>query len=258
MKNKKKVVIITAVVLAVLITALLLIRPISKMLSRVNTEEIPEGYATYNASRYFFRFEYPKEWVVNTDAAGFGFMSDSDSGLVAKLVPAKYVSVSGTEAPAETAGQTDAAEENGITVTDPSASVRFYYRNFEEKPLSLDEAFLVYSEELRSGTLFGDGADSVYVLGEKTSYTGDHETFYRIEYTCERSLAGETQEDTDEEDPVTQKTAYRGELYVAVRSMAYYAVVFEYEAEKSGLPVVPYAAEFDVIIKSFRFSVFED
>ena len=249
MKQKKKIVIITAIILAVLLVALLLIRPISRMLGRVITEEIPEGYATYNASRYFFRFEYPEEWVVNTDIAGFGFLSDSGTGLVVQLLPAKSVSDD----------LSDSAEAPGITVTDSSVSVRFYYRNFQDTALSLEEAFREYSDALTGGTLLGDGEDSVYVTGERTEFTGDHETFYRIEYTCERSISQKTdEEEADAPEETVEKVEYRGELYVAVRSMAYYAVVFEYEADKSGLPIVPYTTEFDTIIKSFRFSVFED
>ena len=45
-----------------------------------------EGYAMFNASRYFFRYYYPEDWI--TDRETDGFLMNKETGLVGTLVPA--------------------------------------------------------------------------------------------------------------------------------------------------------------------------
>lgn len=266
MKQAKRIILVAAVILTVLVAVLLMIRPVSNMLDGMAEEEIPAGYATYNASRYFFRFDYPEEWVVSTDTSGFGFLSDRDTGLVVTVTPARRIAATaGNEATAgngETAGSPGTpAQQTGetlIPVLDETSSVRFFYRNFEEKPLTREEAFRLFTEALTDGSLLGDGEQGLYTLGESSEFTGEHETFLRASYTCERSTAVPDGEDEETPEAGAGKTFFRGEIYVAVRSMACYAVVFESEAKAGGLPISSYVTEFDTMIKSFRFSVFDD
>ncbi len=60
--------------------------PVIKELERVIDDKPPEGKLTFNASRYFFRYDYPEDWSAEKGQGGF-FM-DRETGLVSVLTPA--------------------------------------------------------------------------------------------------------------------------------------------------------------------------
>ncbi len=79
-------------VFAVLIIAALIAIPLAKGIKKVIRDEEMEGYNTFNASRYFFRFDYPEEWPAEKETNGF--LLDPESGLVCTVSPAETVKIS--------------------------------------------------------------------------------------------------------------------------------------------------------------------
>ena len=59
--------------------------PMVKELERVIEDKPPEGKLTFNASRYFFRYDYPENWAAEKGQGGF--LMDRESGLVSVLTP---------------------------------------------------------------------------------------------------------------------------------------------------------------------------
>lgn len=216
---------IASSVLAVVIAALLLIKPIAGRINNAVADEVPEGYKTYNASRYFFRFEYPENWLVKTDSAGFGFMYDNDTGLVLKAMPAEYTGA----APANNdAQESDNTEKEDNLVVDETAAVRIYYRDFKDgRVLNSEEAFNEFISEINAGLMYGENAAADYSFDKAEIYNGRNETFFSAYYTC-KAAAEDTSDDKEAskgessaKNDEIRDTPIRGRVFVAARSMAY-------------------------------------
>ncbi len=271
-KKKKKLIqtlCIALAVVAVVVALLLIIPPIVKKVDKAISEDLPAGYVTYNASRYFFRIDYPEGWNVANDTAGYGFLQDKEKGLVVTIAPKESAGEEGTDEP-ENNDINDIVEKRDEMFN--SASARFYYRGFEDdKVLDSKAAFTAFSEELKAGLLIGDGDESVEInIGKATTYSGLNETFYKadISYKIKATVKLEADIEPDGEsdeaaspDELTETKevikSYKGTVYVSARSMAYCAAVIVYDTEDAAL-YTAHKDEFKAVIDSFRFSVFED
>ena len=243
-KRKKQIVqacCIAGAIVVVIIIVMLLINPITKKIEGEISEDVPLGYVTYNASRYFFRFDYKEGWYVKTDTGEFGFMQDPDRGLVVSLYPSSGDSL-----------------DDAVETQRPSADVLpnnyetgyfadFYYREFpDNKALTPGEAFASFCAELDPAFLSkGNGTVTDIKLGKSETYKGRNEEFCagKIEYTV-----------TDEEGIEKQ---FGGKVYVSVRSMSYCAIVVCCDSGEEQL-YIDNEASFKTTVDSFRFSVFDD
>lgn len=145
--------------------------PVWSRIKRVITETPEEGHTTFNASRYFFRVDYPTEWFVNREQNGF--LLDDAKGLVAEISPA--------------------AEADGDKVIDENVKISFYYR---ADGVTLEEAsqeFLSAFKNYYPGIEFGE-PDLVNIESQKTTlvaydFTSDEGKTSGTLYVATRSMA---------------------------------------------------------------------
>ncbi len=243
-KRKKQIIqasIIAGAVVVVIIVVMLLINPITKKIEGEISEDVPLGFVTYNASRYFFRFDYKEGWYVKTDTGEFGFMQDPDSGLVVSLYPSSGDNTDNTETTQRPSG--DVLPNNYET----GYFADFYYREFpDNKALTPGEAFTSFCAELDPAFLSkGNGTVTDVKLGKSETYKGRNEEFCsgKIEYTI-----------TDGEG---NEKHFSGKVYVSVRSMSYCAILVCCDLGDEQL-YIDNEASFKTTVDSFRFSVFDD
>lgn len=185
----------------------------------------------HNAERYFFRVGYPEDWAA--EAGPNNFFLDKDTGLVLNLYPL-IKSPDATPIPQETE-QEDVQEP---LVRDETASISFYYRPIEEdEEMDLQTAMEKALEELMASgkNITEDNISAVM------DYESEKTVFKKVSYTYMKNLF-----------PV------KGDMYVAVRKMCYYIII--YEAEHDVLAGSSYNKYKDVageIIDDFRLSVFD-
>ena len=257
-KQKKKfiqTVCIALAVIAVIIVAAVVIPSVLKGLDGSSEAELPEGYVTYNASRYFFRFDYPETWRVETDSSGFGFMQEPEKGLVVTLVPAVKSGSTGENNTADSAADAEDTSESAEHKYAEGITERFYYRDFSDgKKLDSKAAFDAFSSEISEGLLCSSGEQLVSSnVSTQVQYVGSNEIFYRADITY--TVSSETVNDAGEK--ITAEKTYKGEMFVCARSMAYCAVVVSYDSENE-LQYKEFKKELADAADSFRFSVFDD
>lgn len=212
---------------------------------------------THNASRYFFRFGYPDDWVVEGDINGFGFMNDSEKGIVVKAYPkAEFEKINADSEGIMSGAEEDSEESTSIIKSEEvSTVINFFYREISDGEISSSkEACENFVDEFSKAIVnLESGQMAEYEFSEVTEYVADNVTFYCVSYTCEIY-----KEHTDEGD-VQRETlnTVSGEIYVAARSMAYYAINFETELSKKSNEYDSYHKDFINILNDFRFSVFD-
>jgi len=251
--KKKKSIIQTAcialAVIVVIIVAAVVIPAIIRGVRGTSESALPDGYVTYNASRYFFRFDHPEHWRTETDSAGFGYMQKPDKGLVVTLVPATLREKNDGE------GQPENSSETADVDVADGVSERFYYRAFGEgKVLDSKSSFAAFAEEISKGVLCEDGETLVSAkVASPVEYIGTNEKFYRanVTYTVKADVADENGETLS-----TEKT-YNGEVFVSSRSMAYCSVIITYDSSFEDV-YKKFKKDLVDAADSFRFSVFED
>ncbi len=191
------------------------------------TDEGPgEGLVTYNASRYFFRFDHPEDW--QTEKQQYGFLMNEETGLVVTLTPAVK-----TENP---------AGGDGITVRHDAVKISFYYNipeGMDLKNADLDRVMDYYQDRLRSGLLGKDtGIIQMDSFVDKVNVESEKTELYSVDFRAMRD--GES---------------VYGTLYCAKRARNVCAVVLTYTS----------IAEFETfreevfdVVRSFRLTVFDD
>jgi hypothetical protein len=185
----------------------------------------------HNAERYFFRVGYPEDWAA--EAGANNFFLDKDTGLVLNLYPL-IKSSDATPIPQET-GQEDVQDP---MVRDETAIISFFYRPIEKgEEMDLKQAMdIALAELMESGkNITEDNISSIM------DYESEKTVFKKVSYTYMKNLF-----------PV------KGDMYVAVRQMCYYIII--YEAEHDVLAGSSYNKYKDVageIIDDFRLSVFD-
>ncbi|MBQ7445519.1 MAG: hypothetical protein IJS71_06255 [Clostridia bacterium] len=214
--------------LFVLVVALAFTWPLLVELERSLTEQGPgEGLVTFNASRYFFRFDHPEDW--QTDKSPNGFFLDKDTGLVVTLTPAVKVKAANED------------EEDVVTRHD-KVKISFFYHvpDFDPKSASLDKVMIYYQDKLRSGML-GSSVTVTEISSsvDKTNVGSEQTELYAVDF---RGTSAET-------------GSFSGTLYVAKRAKCVYAVVVikqslsEYEQFRENI---------EDVLRSFRLTVLSD
>lgn len=237
-KRKKQIIqacCIAGAVVLIIVLVMALINPIADSIDNEISDDVPVGYVTYNASRYFFRFDHKEGWYVKNDTGEFGFMQDAEKGLVVSLYPPETAEEQATEAPE------DEVQDDGTVKYDDRVFVNFYYRDFDEgEKFNNSDAYSDFVSEINSGALGEQYSTATF--GKTSVYKGRNEEF------CCSSV--------EFIDKTTNNTI-NGTLYVSARSMAYCAVLVCYDNEADDL-----YKEYEEILKttvdSFRFSVFDD
>lgn len=127
--------------LAVIVVVMIAVLAIS-FISFFKTEETDEAEekkpydSMYNASRYFFRVFYPDDWDVSSDS--YGFLLNSDDGLVLELYPLQKILATPVPTPAVTATPVPSSPTSSATI-DPRAGMErnsdltmyFYYKEYD-------------------------------------------------------------------------------------------------------------------------------
>lgn len=187
----------------------------------------------YNASRYFFRVGHPEDW--DDESGAYGFMLDEATGHVFNLFPL-IKSPAATAVPTAQPGSTPLPEP---MERDDTCTVSFYYFPFD-KEAEFDLADLINSEiEKLLSSDKGITEDDIGTVTEITTQKGV--TFKTFTYTYKPG-----------------SFPYKGEMYVAMRSMAYYIIIFEAEHDTlGGSSYNKYKDTVHEIIEDFRFSVFD-
>ncbi len=183
----------------------------------------------FNGSRYFFRVGYPNEWAINSGANGF--LIDENSGLVLEMYPL----IKTQETPMPSAESTAAPETN---VRDETALINIYYRPIEkDNIIDLEQALDIAMKELSES----DRNIEENEISSATELETKNTKFKKVTYSYKNGTF-----------PV------KGEMYVAVRSMAYYIIIFEAENDIfAGSSFIKYKDTFYKILEDFRFSVFD-
>ena len=196
-----------------------------------------EGLVTYNASRYFFRFDYPKEWI--TEYGQNGFLLDKESGLVVNLVPAVKVPVAGND-------------DDGVVTRYENIKLSFFYNvpsdigskyakdkdgNYPEVPVR--DLMDYYTKRLRNGL--------VPEVGIVTKISYDYVEFEVEDEKTELYAADFT--------ATKDGSSLYGTLYCARRAKAVYAIVLTY---KSPYEFMTFSERVLGILSSFRLTVLAD
>lgn len=185
----------------------------------------------HNAERYFFRVGYPEDWAA--EAGANNFFLDKETGLVLNLYP-MIKSPDATPLPQAT----NEEDFKDPLVRDETCVISFYYRAIEaDEEMDLQKAMNLAINELMGS----DKNISAENLSPVMDYQSEKATFKKVTYTYMRNLF-----------PV------KGEMYVAVRKMCFYIIVFEAEHDVlAGSSYNKYKDVANEIINDFRFSVFE-
>lgn len=255
--NRKTIIILSVIVCIVVIIALFSnsLRDVVKEAIKPDESKLSQ---TYNASRYFFRVGYPDDWYVEEDANGFGFKKDNEKGLVIRMLNKNdsAKTVVNSQMPSATDGNT--VTEVPTLENDYTTVINFFYRGIKDgEKLSNLDACKRYMDELVAGLMYGDEFEIRYEFSDISEYTADNLKFSFVEYKCMvYAKAGDSENvDFDTAEPIK---VFTGDLYVAARSMAYYAINFETELDSDSAEYTDYKKDFMNILNDFRFSVFDD
>lgn len=252
--NRKTIIIVSAIV-TVIVILLLFSNSLRDMVKEAVKPDESKLSQTYNASRYFFRVGYPDDWYVEKDANGFGFKSDNDKGIVIRMYNSEDSSVKSE--PITTPANQENPEEKLID-NDYSTVINFFYRGITDgKTLTNLDACKKYMDEFAAGIMFDDDINVRYEFSDISEFTADNVTFSFVEYKC---LVYGKNDDSESADGGSSEPVkvFTGDLYVASRSMAYYAINFETELDQSDAKYSEYRKDFVNILNDFRFSVFDD
>ena len=185
-----------------------------------------EGLVTYNASRYFFRFDYPKDWI--TEREQNGFLLDKDSGLVVELIPAT---------------RQEAAAEGGddIITRYEGIQLSFYYgvpSEFYPGNVTADRVLTYYKDKLRAG--MADGVYNVDFLSfvDEVNVENENTELISVDFTA-----------------YCDGKKINGTMYCAKRNKCVYAITVIHD---SYAEYNTFREEIDNILKSFRLTVLSD
>lgn len=186
----------------------------------------------HNAERFFFRVGYPEEW--DSEAGSYNFFLEDSTGLVLNLFPL-------VESPDATA--IPVTDENATPLPEPlvrdeTAILSFYYREIkEDEEIDLSTAMEMAISELLESEKNIKEED----LSSITEVETDNVLLKKVSYTY-----------------IPNVFPVKGDMYVAVRKMCYYIIVFEAEHDVlAGSSYNKYKDTVDEIISDFRFSVFD-
>lgn len=184
----------------------------------------------HNSPRYFFRIKDLENWEL--EAGSNNFMLDDEKQLVLRLHPL-------IENPDKTPlniGDEDVEEPK---IWDKTATVSVYYFPIEEGlELELSDAMNITINRLLESDMNVETDQLTTIMPYRT----DHLEFSTIGFTYFKDL-------------IPQK----GEIYVVIRSIAYYVIFIEAENDLiAGSSYNRYKDNFKEIIDSFILSVFED
>ncbi len=199
--------------------------PMVKELERVIEDKPPEGKLTFNASRYFFRYDYPENWAAEKGQGGF--LMDRESGLVSVLTP--------TVATKDMDGVVFSLQKyDGV-------KVRFYYLaedGVDYANVTLQEVLEIWEKRIREGLISGDysgfqftPADIINVGSENT----DLYSSYFKGYGDEANIYGY--------------------VYCAKRPKCCYMVMVTYDKTEE---FSMFKSEIEDVVKSFRLTVLAD
>ncbi|MCR5056102.1 MAG: hypothetical protein K6B54_04255 [Clostridia bacterium] len=198
-----------------------------------------EGLLTYNASRYFFRIDYPENWVKEENQNGF--LLNKENGLVARFTPARKDYPGGDE--------TD--EDDAVLTRYDTVNVSFFYNvpsdvksvyGVKSGGVNLvPAADLVdfYTERLRTGVLI-KGVTGLSITSRAQLYE-DEEA--KTELYCTKFMAA------------GDDGSFSGVLYCASRPKAVYAILVTYSSVRDFELV---EEEIYPVISSFRMTVLND
>lgn len=234
--------------------------------TKVPEEKFPN---LYNASRFFFRIYYPDGWMV--EGENYGFIQDSDSGLVAEMYPTIETEITAAD------GIVSKTQER-----DPILTARFYYREFTDEQRADVSDILSMVTPNPSSKITGENDLLSSHLNPKVVNRIAEDVFeeYELKYGAFNDFKISALKDYATDDilfkyftvsyTVTQLSPERMQVedvihsvdvYVAARSINYVIIVYDgtYHGEESprnGYTL--YRKPFLEILEEFRFSVFED
>jgi len=223
-KNTKvKTVWVVVAIIVLIVVAIAVSIPFYGKYEQIKEQELPEGYVTYNASRYFFRFDRPTEWLVTNDS--HGFLLDSDLGLVCKMNP----TIIGTK-------------EGEDTILFDSIEVNFFYREIEDynnTEVSYEDIALEFENLISLGKIFPKITGNVsFGVLNLNAVENTHNELCAVEFST-----------------MIDEDYFRGVMYLAKRPKAYYCVLVSYEdASEFNL----FRGEILNVVESFRMTVLAD
>ncbi len=198
-----------------------------------------DGLLTYNASRYFFRIDYPENWVKEEN--NNGFLLNRENGLVAVFTPARK----------DYPGGDETNEDDAVITRFDNVKVSFFYNVPKDVksvygvysggavPVPAFELADFYTKRLENG-LLQEGVRSVKITSAARLYD-EVETktqLYCIGFAAESDSGNIT-----------------GTLYCASRPKAIYAVLVTVSSLSDYAMVND---EVQSVIQSFRLTVLDD
>ena len=292
-KNKKSFAVLFIIIILVVVS--LMVANLVKAWIQAEREKAQKAEEAtldmYNASRYFFRVFYPNDW--NVSGGTNGFMVDSESGLVLEVfplvenpvTPEPTLEASPTTAPTivsdQTAKPTATPDPREGLIRYEYANAYFYYREYTDFGIEKTDPATIAPSSTAPGTStpsatatpkIEEGStiaptvfqgDSPVALEDVFSAVADYienssdTVIYEIGKAKNIELGGKrfrTASYTYEgEDGIARK----GDIYVAVRKMAYYVIIFEACENNEIKAYTKYAGDFKQILSDMLFSVFD-
>ena len=291
-KNKKSFAVIF--IILVLIIMSLMVANIVKDWIKTEREKAKASQTVtldmYNASRYFFRVYYPKNW--NVSGGTNGFMINPESGLVLEvfplvknpITPEPTIEPSPTSTPnvtdGKTAKPTATADPRDGMIRYQHANAFFYYREYTDfgiekqepatiAPSATSENVATSTPKITSApdvsispTVFkGDSPVSLgYVFDAVCDYIknqNEEGIIYAIGTPKNVTLGGKQFRKATYTYVNNNGEEKKGDIYVAVRKMAYYVIIFEATETYDLKAYTQYSDEFEQIVSDMLFSVFD-
>lgn len=245
-------------------------------------EEYQPYDSMYNASRFFFRVFYPDDWDVSADAYGF-FLSE-DTGLVLEAFPLKKIAATSSPTADQTASKNSPTPVRPTSTSKPDASASasidpragmernndltmsiHYYQYGDDlpvvtetpKPTSTPAPSATASPAVSPAESTGEKTPPVELAVMARSIFDDFKDKHKDDgytFSIAKKFSGNTVEFYSiSYNYIKDDIKMSGEVYVAVRAMAYYVIYVDGTASAFNR----YNEVIENIIYNIKFSVFD-
>lgn len=292
-KNKKSFAVLFIIIILVVVS--LMVANLVKAWIQAEREKAKkieeETLDMYNASRYFFRVYYPDDW--NVLGGTNGFLIDSESGLVLEAFPLvenpitpeptlePSPTIKPTLAEGQTAKPTATPDPREGLVRYEYASAYFYYREYTDFGIEKKDPATIAPSATANATsapatatpkadegttiaptvFQGDSpVDLEDVFSGVVDYIESQSTdavIYEVGKAKNVELGGKRFRTASYTYTGEDGFSRKGDIYVAVRKMAYYVIIFEGYENNEIKAYTKYSGEFKDILSDVLFSVFD-